>query len=581
MSVATKQPSGASFDVEPRTEATKIREKLGRWFTEPTRRNAAVDHEPGTVEKAVMNVIGSILFKTGTDDANTVTKAILGGYCSLLNCLLDLPDPIPVMQAIVDEYHLDGGANLVGVDRKTVDAMIPRKTREELSQDVTIDYQENIQTLKVTGACGEDVVISGDDTADKVRSDHPNGNMKPVRVGGQPTWDDGFEYEVEYDGTNSLFLGCRHRDNWSLPGDSGAWHLWVGSVQSKVTSARASGVRVAGLHFDRGFFLGVIFACALFGMFVPGALAGEQPRVVMPRKFSCVKDSFKWNYLLDASKPQVFVEHMIVDTRKHVWIHGSCDAQLKRVSDHEYEVSYACVALAGEYGGKTGRTIDDVRVDARRVRDGIETTQKLLAKTERAYKKNRKKLKVKKPAKPSYGRGRRRTAFKDTEDRRLYRECLRLHADLAKLKVRKTVLIKEVLFFAVSLRPGEDPASDPGLFIALAKDYHARWGIENGISDVKHRFRRMMRSRKPTRRQFFTGLAMVIHNHWQVVRKQEILDWLRRTSRGDSLFDATRLWIRIPWEREAKGLTTAVGFLATIWVEAFTSVLKSKISEVH
>jgi hypothetical protein len=226
MSVGTQKSNAACFEVETRTEVVKIMEKLGRWFTEPTRRNASVNHKPGTVEKAALNVISSILFKTGADDANTVAKAIFGGYCSLLDCLLDLPEPVPVMQAIVNAYHLDGGASWMVVDRKTVDAMIPRKTRVELSQDVTNDCQENIKTLKDADACGETVVLSGDDTADKVHSDHPNGNMKPVRVGGQPTWGDGFEYEVEYDGTNSQFAGCLHHDNWSLPDDYGAWHAW-------------------------------------------------------------------------------------------------------------------------------------------------------------------------------------------------------------------------------------------------------------------------------------------------------------------------------------------------------------------
>jgi hypothetical protein len=73
---------------------------------------------------------------------------------------------------------------------------------------------------------------------------------------------------------------------------------------------------------------------------------------------------------------------------------------------------------------------------------------------------------------------------------------------------------------------------------------------------------------------------MIIYNHWQIVRKQEIMVWLRATGKGKSLFDATRKWIRIPWEREAPGLTTAVGFLASIWMEAFMSVIKIKIKEV-
>ena len=86
---------------------------------------------------------------------------------------------------------------------------------------------------------------------------------------------------------------------------------------------------------------------------------------------------------------------------------------------------------------------------------------------------------------------------------------------------------------------------------------------------------------KPTRHQFFTMLGMIVYNHWQVVRKKEIVACLRANGKAVELTDSTRRWIRVPWEREIPHLTSAVGHLASIWSHAFTEMIKLKIKEVE
>nr|MDO8110032.1 hypothetical protein [Candidatus Sigynarchaeota archaeon] len=64
------------------------------------------------------------------------------------------------------------------------------------------------------------------------------------------------------------------------------------------------------------------------------------------------------------------------------------------------------------------------------------------------------------------------------------------------------------------------------------------------------------------------------------MRKKEIVAWLLANGIPVALWDSTRPWIRIPWEQKILGLTTAVGFLASIWSHGFTEMLKQKIKEV-
>jgi hypothetical protein len=584
MSLATLRMPTIEPQGEEPVEVIKIYRKLAGYYTMVTRRNGAVDHEAGTVETAMTSTLTSILCKCSTDDANVIMQCLSRMQYDEAKAFLETPDPESALRAFTESWERDGGESWYTIDHKTVNSMIPGLTREEMNQEVAEDAIACKEELAKDDACASDEVIALDDTGDPVKTSHPNGEFVPVRIGQKKVIETGLEQHVEYDATNNLFMGTKQHDNWGPAGDPRSMESWTRSVAAKVAREHAAGRHVKALHMDRGFFLGVVFAISILGLFLPGAPAGDQPRLVMPRKFTGEKSTYKWEYLLDPSKPQVFTEWLVVDTSKCRWLKPACEAALEHESGDRYWVPYACVALAGEYAGNDKLTLADLRAKARIVQDSIERTTKELARAERAYKKLRKKITGRKASNPSYGRGQRRRSFKGAhaaEDKHLYRECLRLHAELAEWNRRKAALIKSLLFFGISLRPGEDLSKNPGEFIDLAKDYHARWGIENGIREMKHKFRRAVRSTKPTRHQFFTILAMIIYNHWQVVRKKEIVAWLRAHGKVVEFVHITRRWIRIPWEQEIPDLTSAVSFLASIWSYTFTQLIKQKIKEVQ
>jgi hypothetical protein len=133
------------------------------------------------------------------------------------------------------------------------------------------------------------------------------------------------------------------------------------------------------------------------------------------------------------------------------------------------------------------------------------------------------------------------------------------------------------MFFAISFIPGDDPVTNPSSFIDFAKDYHERWGIENGFRDVKARFLSKGRSRHPCMRQFRLVIGMMLYNRWEVERKRTVRAGSRDDAEAALAFFEARAWIRRKHEKECHHLPTAVGFLIRNWGEGILSILKAQI----
>jgi len=148
---------------------------------------------------------------------------------------------------------------------------------------------------------------------------------------------------------------------------------------------------------------------------------------------------------------------------------------------------------------------------------------------------------------------------------------------LERWRKEKATLLNTLMFFAISLMPGDDPVANPSVFVAFARDYHQRWGIENGFRDVKGRFLSKGRSRKPCMRQFRLVLGMMLYNRWEVERKRMARAGFGEDPLVDLAFFETRAWIRRKHEQETPRLPTAVGFLVRAWREGILSLVKRLI----
>lgn len=552
---------------------------INRLLTLRTRRDATVDHEPGTVDKASLMVLSSVMLDCGLDDAKALLDSVQAIIIDVLEVIHGADDPVLALHEAIESLNGDGRKNPLTVHRTTASNMIPRADRKQLDETLENQYRECIEELDRIDASSDAIIMAIDDTHDKIRSMYFNGNYSYVVVGQTSTWDRGFVYPAEYDSTHQLFMGFRHQDCRMIDSEKKGARPWLESLSEKCMVTRQMGIDQVLVEGDRGFFNAGLYARAYLGLIDPGAPAGKEPRVVIPRKFTREKTRFKWNFLLDKSKPQVFIDTIDLSPYTNPDLRQACDGHLEKSSKSLYPVPYACVAAIDEYSSKNKRTLAEARSRALIVQDGIDKTTLKLDEAIKAYQEHYKNLKGKEVKAPNFGKGKRRKKFLNDADKQLHDACYRIHSKFASWKEEKASLLKSLMFFAISLRPGEDPASDPAMFIAIARDYHERWGIENGFRDVKSRFLPKSRSRKPSTRQFRWILAMMLYNRWEVERKRMAIEWFQDHDMDNELFDKQRPWNRRKHEQECPALQTAVGYLVDLWREGIMSVLKNEMGE--
>jgi hypothetical protein len=552
---------------------------INRLLSLKTRRDATVVHEPGTVDKASLMMLSSIMLDCGLDDAQALLDSVQAIIIDVLESIRGADDPVLALHEAVESLNSKRRKKALTIHRTTVSNMIPHADRKQLDETLENQYRECIEELDGLGASSNAIIIAIDDTHDRIRSMYFNGNYSYVVVGQTSTWDRGFVYPAEYDSTHQLFMGFRHQDCRMIDSEKKGARPWLESLSEKCMATRRMGINQVLVEGDRGFFNAGLLARAYLGLIDPGAPAGKEPRVVVPRKFTREKTRFKWNFLLDMSKPQVFIDTINLSPYINPDLRQPCEAHLEKSSKSLYPVPYACVAAIDEYSSKNKRTLIEVRSRALIVQDGIDKAAKDLDKAIKMYQEHYKNLKGKNVKPPNFSRGKRRKKFLNKVDKQLFDACYRIHSKLTSWKEEKASLLKSLMFFSISLRPGEDPASDPARFIAITRDYHERWGMENGFRDVKSRFLPKSRSRKPSIRQFRWTLAMMLYNRWEVERKRLALAWFEDNDMKNGLFDKQRPWIRLKHEQECLSLQTAVGYLVNLWSQGIMSVLRKEMEE--
>ncbi len=545
-----------------------------------TRRQATVEHEPGTADKAVLTVLSSILLESGLDAGAELLAAIVALLHFTLAAVAGAPDRDTALARALEIFDPSARESPLAVHRTTADAMAPRLTRAEMDDVLGQEYLAGMAELDALRARSPAVTLVIDITGERAASRHLNGAFSYINVGQKKTWERGFKFPSIYDATHQLFVGCHHADYRLKEDQKRALRPWVEDLQVKVATVREAGSTVAVIEGDRYYFAGEFYAASYFGMLDPGAPAREQPRLVVPRKFTREKEDFKWNYLLDPSQAEVFMDFLNLSPYTHPALVGQCATAFAKGVKGQYQVPYACVAVVDEYGHKDPRTLAEVRAEARKVKAAIDACTAALPAVEGAYLAHCPKVKGKKAVVPGRGRGAKRANFKDAEDERLYRECLRLQDALKSWKKKKADLLETLMFFAVSLRPGEDPASHPATFIALARDYHERWGIENGFRDVKHLFLRPGRSPKPTRRQFRLLVGMLLYNAWHLQRMREMLEFYRVPAWNKRPYDPRRSHIRRKLEQDFGDVRSARSYLIQLWASGIKDLIQKGIESV-
>jgi hypothetical protein len=561
-------------------DSLNILRNIKATFETRTRRDAAVNHDTSTLDKCALMELTSMLLGTGHKPAASMLDMVQYVFHDGLVAIRATPDPVATMSRLIEMTAPGQRQKLFSLHWTTVDGATPDMDRTQVDELLKMNYASCIEELDRIGARSPEVMLANDDTSEACRSLGANGWQHPVRVGGKAKWESGLSFPARQDITHRLFINSKPLASW-LDGDRrpGATP-WINELGDAVAIVQSTGGHVANIGMDRAFNKPDVFALASASAIVPGGNVGKPVSVVTPRKFGSDKDTFKWNYLLDTIRGQVFIDSMSASCDKYPGLKALAENAgdvIETKPDGSVAVKYACVALVDEYGAKTPRSLDDLRSEARNVDASFQKTTETLEKTRKeyvAYQEEKNKGKAKKP--PS-GRGKLREKFKDDTDRDLYHQCIDLQASKKRLETKKTKILSSIVFFAISLFPGENPVTAAATFIEIAREYHARWCIENSFKVVKWSFFRQVRSRRPTRRQLSLVLGMMLHNFWRVFRVKQLVGFMQSKGKPTSLYDETRPWIRKPPDKITVNLIDAVSFLTRIIGIGMVSLIQERI----
>ena len=157
------ETSGEPRD-ETRAPGINILRDIGRLLTMSTRRDATVSREPGTVEKASIMMLTSIMLDSGFDDAKALLDAL---QCILWECLKEIlaaNDPLVALQDAIKRLDPEKGEHLFTVHRTTVTSMIPHADRAQLDVQLKEQYTECVADLDEMGVKSKAMILVADET---------------------------------------------------------------------------------------------------------------------------------------------------------------------------------------------------------------------------------------------------------------------------------------------------------------------------------------------------------------------------------------------------------------------------------
>lgn len=561
--------------------ASKTLAILESFADKTTKRTADVVHAPETIAKSTLQSISAILLGSGLDAAKTLADTISAQFYFLLSAINQAEDPRHFVTQLIVHFDPLNRNKSFSVARTTVEDMIPSMTRKEMDQEIERHYQDNMHDLSTVQNHAPKIAIAIDDTCFQCHPQHLNGAYGYITVGQQTIWERGLYFPAMYDLTHQQFLGCHHQDYRETLVKSRSCDALIREIQEKSQMIRTTGSSVAVFEADRLYFNGELFAAATLNRLDLAATEADSPRVIVPRKFNASKESFKWEYLLNEHSAQVFSDFFSVPKNTPLFKRTKMQIPFACEDGENYRIPYGCVALVDEYQAKKKRTFLEVQKEAQLIQTQLKDLeqQRIAAETEYISYASTILPPNKMPKVPSYGRGKKRSKFCDKQDAKNFHLCWELHTQEDAWTEKKTAVLKCVIFFGISLRVGEDPTQNPEKFIALAKDYHERWGIENGFRDVKQAFLRPVRQTKPTMRQFFLMIGMILYGRWHVDRTIELISCVRTHYFNKKSYHPKRPWVRRKLEREVHNTTTARSYLIQLWGQALESITKNLINQ--
>jgi hypothetical protein len=545
--------------------------------------------KPDTIDKSSLMILSQMASKEHPEDAGNWLSLIgisLYTFAEQLKNAGDQRDQI--IEQFLKMNHKDKGATLFSVSATTINRVFDKVPKHDSDLMLSQQLTDISQRLRKDGLQSKDAILAIDPSDTKYTGNFHNQYTPWGFTGQKDTYSRGFKENMLYinpgsfiESSNLQIVQPQSRAGRDLP-------LWIQQCQQALRDEQARGVSIRLLEGDREFFKALGFAYSRFGLWDPTLKHLENPRFLCPKKV-WDNSEYKWVYLLNKQAPILENEQISLEFYQTKFLEGYLDRLPSNRAKTQYCIPVVSVAVFDSYlNGHRPETMTWAHDRAAQIAAQIKTIGddlKVYEKDYLEYLKKQQQFKYQSKCKtsatkkiqiPKYN-GKRRTVFKDPEEKVLYRNCCRIYDLLQEWEKKKSKLCARLMFFYLSLYEGEEITGKEAEFSTLIREYHERWGIENGFKMIKYHFLLKTNCRGACARHSRWILSCMVYNtwhYWRLVRASRIL---KRTDPNWKPFDSTIYPpVRKKYERKMHPILTAQGYL----LEALAYGIKDRIKKV-
>lgn len=554
--------------------------ELGNLLNTPSKQKSRNSSSSLMNIKVTNTFLMSLLLQTSFKHGDRFIQEILGIIFSLIEHIVQLPDPIDALNSLYKELNPNLHTHQLSASRSKVMDYIPQLTKNKMDEMVREQYPEHIDTLRKHNASSNKIMLAIDQTHEHTTTKYKNSEHSYVKVGQTEKWDQGLNYIGFIDTTNQIPVSFFHINKHAEKMSPSHLKPSLVASQKAISACNNANIEVELLCGDRGYYDAEYYSAAYTGI-ISQSLGDGFVRILTPRQFSGSKKGSKmWDILTDSKIPDLSVDHIQLNHYAPRMILEVCKTQDVPRVDGFYKIPIAQVAALSPKGKRKYKTLGKLRKKAIRLQSRLKMAAKDLSKAMYDYKAfyTSKKLKIRKYC---HRYRNPRKVFRDKFEESNYFNVRNKQIHLDRLLEQKQSMCHSFMVFYIGLKPGEDPTKAPKKFQRYAQDYIQRWVIENEFRDIKQHFLLSCRSQKSTRRQFRFLFGMQLYAHWQIHRRLDLLAERRKTSPRYLPYDSRRNHIRRRLEREARTFWDAETYLICLCVFGIKSALKEYLKNVE
>lgn len=556
----------------------------------PRTKKKTPNHHPETIEKEISLLLIQMMAKESPETAQAWLELIGTIVYTFIDGLDSQSDHgIALIQTIIDKYHSDKGASLFSVSATTVNQDLCQFPKKDADLILSKQVDQIEGKLRKEGLWASNELVAIDPSDIIYRGKYHNQYTPWAYCGQKDLCKRSFKENMMYLSPGALIGSSKQalvqiptRSERDLP-------PWIIQAQQLFQEERARGTKIRLFEGDREFYSALGFAFSRFGLWDSTLTIDENPRFLCPMKIWDDSVEKKWEFLLNPSPPIVEKSDISIDYYHEKFLGSFLNHLLGNKKGTKHMVPTATVAVFDAYPNKHGRySIDWAQGQAKKIAIKLTSLPKELKVAEKDFmdyikekeqykwKKGKKKASVRVIALPTY-KGKRRTVFKDADERKLYHLCCQLHDRIQHWEGQKTKLCKRLMFFMLSLYENEKIEGKSDLFTNLILEYHERWAIEIGFKAIKYQFYLKTNSRSACGRHVRWIISCLTYNAWHYWRLIRAARHFKKIDPNWKPFEETlNPPIRKKYERQMHPLLTAQGYL----LEELKGVLKNGIKSI-